>query len=108
MSEGAAKGVTQAPELLLPEVKGRLGDPGLPTDIADRRAGFGQAQRVGDLLFGVARFLHRFSSPQGGRRSDPTLLLRRREKLGQRQLRRCSRIDHTFDHGLFDAIHDCA
>src|SRR5205823_2611720 len=64
-------GDAQAAVLLLPEVERRLGDAGLATDIRDRRAGLGEAQGVGDLLFGVPRFFIASPSPSRGEQKRP-------------------------------------
>src|SRR5216684_1270565 len=45
--------------LLLPRVERGLADPQLPAHVADRGAALGLAQRVGDLLLGEFRALHR-------------------------------------------------
>src|SRR6516164_196958 len=45
--------------LLLPDVERGLADPQLPAHVADRAATLGLAQRVGDLLLGEFRALHR-------------------------------------------------
>jgi hypothetical protein len=38
---------------LLPRIERLLGDPELATEVADRRAGFGLAEGIDDLLFGL-------------------------------------------------------
>src|SRR5215831_14768036 len=52
--------------LLLPGVERGLADPQLPAHVADRGAALGLAQRVGDLLFGELRALHRSPPVCGG------------------------------------------
>src|SRR5215470_18056776 len=48
--------------LLLPGVERRLAHAELPAHVADRSAALGVAQRVGDMLFGEFRALHRVPS----------------------------------------------
>src|SRR5262252_10940071 len=48
--------------LLLPRIERGLADPQLPAHVADRRAAFGLAQRVRDLLLGESRALHEVPS----------------------------------------------
>ena len=44
--------------LHLPSIAGRVTDPELSAEIADRGAGFGLAERIDDLVFGELRPLH--------------------------------------------------
>lgn len=57
---------SSGPVLLLPGVDRRFTHPELPADVADRGVRLDLAQRVGDLLLGELRALHRSPPACGG------------------------------------------
>src|SRR5215467_16359628 len=62
LTEPAELAHPQVRVLLLPCVKRRLAHAELPADVPDRGAALDLAQRVGDLLLGEFRALHRVPS----------------------------------------------
>src|SRR5262249_2895844 len=72
----------EAAELLLPHVERSLPDARRRADIRHWRPGLGEAQGVGDLLFGVPRLLHRFSFPLRGWSKRPYSISRLSRKTG--------------------------